>query len=155
MHASPDYYGAFPTDPYSHTPGFNGVQQPGMTGQVKEDIITRFFELGLLVRDGQIAFSPVLLKREEFTGGPESWRHAQDTGVSEETIEAGSLAFTLCGVPVIYRIAEQARVKVISAEGATEDFEGNRLGQRQSRSLFLRDGKIRRIEVDVPANRRR
>ena len=31
----PDEYGAFPTDPYSHTPSFAGVQQPGMTGQVK------------------------------------------------------------------------------------------------------------------------
>ena len=36
-----------PTDPYSHTPGFAGVQQPGMTGQVKEEILTRWGELGL------------------------------------------------------------------------------------------------------------
>ena len=36
---SPDKYGAFPIDPYSHTPGDGGVKQPGMTGQVKEDII--------------------------------------------------------------------------------------------------------------------
>jgi hypothetical protein len=34
---SPLHYGAFPTDPYSHTPGHSGAQQPGMTGQVKED----------------------------------------------------------------------------------------------------------------------
>ena len=37
----PDQYGAFPTDPYSHTPFFAGAQQPGMTGQVKEDIILK------------------------------------------------------------------------------------------------------------------
>ena len=37
-HKSPYIYGAFPTDPYSHTPGNMGVQQPGMSGQVKEDI---------------------------------------------------------------------------------------------------------------------
>ena len=42
---SPDLYGGFPTDPYSHTPGHTGAQQPGMTGQVKEDIISRFAEL--------------------------------------------------------------------------------------------------------------
>ena len=29
-------YGAFPTDPYSHTPSAGGAKQPGMTGQVKE-----------------------------------------------------------------------------------------------------------------------
>ncbi len=38
-------YGAIPTDPYSHTPGFAGAQQPGMTGPVKEDIC-RLGELG-------------------------------------------------------------------------------------------------------------
>ena len=32
---SPDVYGAFPTDPYSHTPKGQGAKQPGMTGQVK------------------------------------------------------------------------------------------------------------------------
>jgi hypothetical protein len=40
-------YGAFPADPYSHTPGEGGAQQPGMTGQVKEEILTRWGELGL------------------------------------------------------------------------------------------------------------
>ena len=40
VNKSPDLYGAFPTDPYSHTPFGRGAQQPGMTGQVKEDIIS-------------------------------------------------------------------------------------------------------------------
>ena len=44
VHKSPELYGAFPTDPYSHTPGGKGAQQPGMTGQVKEDVISRFGE---------------------------------------------------------------------------------------------------------------
>ncbi|MDZ7723062.1 MAG: hypothetical protein U5R06_09730 [candidate division KSB1 bacterium] len=57
-HKSPDLYGAFPTDPYSHTPRHTGVQQPGMTGQVKEDIISRFGELGVCVRKGKISFHP-------------------------------------------------------------------------------------------------
>ncbi|MFN5885286.1 MAG: hypothetical protein ACK445_08080, partial [Bacteroidota bacterium] len=35
VHKTPVLYGAFPTDPYSHTPATKGVQQPGMTGQVK------------------------------------------------------------------------------------------------------------------------
>ncbi len=32
LNKSPELYGAFPTDAYSHTPGNAGVQQPGMTG---------------------------------------------------------------------------------------------------------------------------
>ncbi|HEX4120973.1 MAG TPA: hypothetical protein VH619_10180, partial [Verrucomicrobiae bacterium] len=43
---TPADYGAFPMDPYSHTPGAGGARQPGLTGQVKEDILCRFGELG-------------------------------------------------------------------------------------------------------------
>ncbi|MGK2927519.1 MAG: hypothetical protein ACSLE2_18050, partial [Lysobacterales bacterium] len=73
LHATPARYGAFPLDPYSHTPGFAGAQQPGMTGQVKEDIISRFSELGISVNAGEIAFEPVTLKRGEFLCEPAAW----------------------------------------------------------------------------------
>ena len=66
VNKSPDLYGAFPTDPYSHTPFGRGAQQPGMTGQVKEDIISRFGELGLRVFDGKIRFDPSILRKDEF-----------------------------------------------------------------------------------------
>jgi hypothetical protein len=63
VHKSPMLYGAFPTDPYSHTPAGKGAQQPGMTGQVKEDILSRFGELGVFVNEGCIHFNPCLLRR--------------------------------------------------------------------------------------------
>ena len=66
LHKSPKLYGAFPTDPYSHTPGGKGAQQPGMTGQVKEDIISRFGELGVRIKNGKLQFNPILLKKDEF-----------------------------------------------------------------------------------------
>lgn len=81
-HKNPAEYGAFPFDPYSHTPSMAGVQQPGMTGQVKEDIISRFFELGVSVRDGQITFCPTMLKDTDFVNG--------------------ELRFTYCGTEIIY-----------------------------------------------------
>ena len=56
VHKSPSLYGAFPTDPYSHTPANKGAQQPGMTGQVKEDVISRFGEMGINIRQGKISF---------------------------------------------------------------------------------------------------
>jgi hypothetical protein len=58
-------YGAFPFDPYSHTAAEGGAQQPGMTGQVKEEILTRWGELGLRVKDGLVRFQPVLLDERE------------------------------------------------------------------------------------------
>ncbi len=66
VHKSPELYGAFPTDAYSHTPATKGAQQPGMTGQVKEDLLSRFGELGVFVEEGKIVFKPRLLKDSEF-----------------------------------------------------------------------------------------
>ena len=66
VHKSPKLYGAFPTDPYSHTPMFRGAQQPGMTGQVKEDVLARWGELGIVIEEGCLQFSPVLLRTSEF-----------------------------------------------------------------------------------------
>ena len=82
-HKNPAEYSAFPFDPYSHTPSMAGVQQPGMTGQVKEDIISRWFELGVSVTNGQITFAPTMLRDEDF--------------------KDGELRFTYCGTEVIYR----------------------------------------------------
>ena len=82
-HKSPKEYGSFPFDAYSHTPSMAGVQQPGMTGQVKEDIISRFFELGVSVHDGQITFRPTMLTDADFKNG--------------------ELHFTYCGTEVIYK----------------------------------------------------
>ncbi len=84
-------YGAFPMDPYSHTPGEGGAQQPGMTGQVKEEILTRWGELGLRFEQGHIRFDPVLL----------------DAG---EIPPDGALTFTLARVP--YRIQRGAFTEV-------------------------------------------
>ena len=73
VHKSPELYGAFPTDPYSHTPAGKGAQQPGMTGQVKEDILSRFGELGVFVKEGKLFFNPRLLRENEFLKDPSSF----------------------------------------------------------------------------------
>lgn len=82
-HKAPAEYGSFPFDAYSHTPSMAGVQQPGMTGQVKEDIISRFFELGVQVQNGQITFCPTMLTDADFRDG--------------------ELRFSYCGTEIIYR----------------------------------------------------
>ncbi|MDX1460048.1 MAG: hypothetical protein R3348_03235 [Xanthomonadales bacterium] len=153
VHKPPAEYGAFPIDPYSHTPGFIGVQQPGMTGQVKEDVITRFTELGVHVKDGCVAFEPGMLRRGEFLTEPRTWVY--DTGESgpcEETLPAGSLAFSVCGVPVIYRLAESEGIEVHTSDGEAHGASGNQVGKDWCQSLFRRDGRVQKIIVDVPAS---
>ncbi|MEJ2400123.1 MAG: hypothetical protein P8Y52_01910 [Xanthomonadales bacterium] len=152
---SPADYGAFPTDPYSHTPRFAGVQQPGMTGQVKEDIISRFGELGVRVRNGDVRFEPVYLQRAEFTSQASAWRYAGARGASREDLEPGTLAFQFCGVPIVYRIAEATGIRIYGANGAADERTGPGLGPEWSAALFRRDGSIRRIEVAIDARRLR
>jgi hypothetical protein len=156
VHKPPAEYGAFPVDPYSHTPEFTGVQQPGLTGQVKEDLITRFWQLGVRVVRGEVGFEPVLLGRDEFLQEPASWSYSAGGPESTEELPAGSLAFTLCGVPVIYRVAESGRLQVFGEEGSAPTvIQGTRLGPRLSRSLLRRDQRIRKLVVDVPESKLR
>ncbi len=148
----PGEYGAFPIDPYSHTPAHAGAQQPGMTGQVKEEIITRMGELGVRVSHGAVRFEPLLLRRGEFFPEATSWRVLDVDGREEELgLPAGSLGFTLCGVPVVYRLAGTAStVSVVERSGQVATVPGDRLDEDASRRLFQRDGSIRRIEVEMP-----
>jgi hypothetical protein len=150
VHKSPAEYGAFPFDPYSHTPAFTGVQQPGLTGQVKEDLITRFRQLGVRVAQGEVAFEPVMLGRDEFLQEPASWSYSAGGHELTEELPAGSLAFTLCGVPVIYRMADSACLQVFGEEDAPTVIHGTRLGPELSRSLFRRERRIRKLVVDLP-----
>ena len=118
-HKNPAEYGAFPFDPYSHTPSMAGAQQPGMTGQVKEDIISRWFELGVTVRDGQIAFCPTMLTDEDFV--------------------QGELRFSYCGTEIVYK----------RSAGSSQPSEGLMLTKEQSQHIFARDGQIKEIIVEV------
>jgi hypothetical protein len=104
---TPAEYGAFPTDPYSHTPGHGGASQPGMTGQVKEEILTRFGELGVRIAGGRVRFQPTLLRPQEFLREPGEFRYLDVDGAWQAIeVPAGGLAFTWCQVPVVYRLAK-------------------------------------------------
>jgi hypothetical protein len=146
----PENYGAFPMDPYSHTPGQGGARQPGLTGQVKEDVICRFGELGVLVKNGGIHFCPRLLRSEEFVTGRTEFNYCDLTGAKQRlALKPGELAFTYCQVPVVYRLAKKNSLNVISANGTTRQYEAPGLDSTASREIFARTGKIIRIEVSL------
>jgi hypothetical protein len=144
----PDVYGAFPTDPYSHTPKGQGAKQPGMTGQVKEEILTRQVELGIFVNHGQITFDPILLRKEEFITQPTTFEVFNLEG-NPHLVElpAGSLAFTLCQTPVIYHTGEKSGMQIHFADGNIEEVSGSRLDFELSQHIFMRDGFIEKIIV--------
>ncbi|MDG1760470.1 MAG: hypothetical protein P8L72_07885 [Flavobacteriaceae bacterium] len=149
-HKSPEVYGAFPTDPYSHTPGGKGAQQPGMTGQVKEDILSRFGELGVVVENGILQFNPAILRNEEFLQHPEVFEYVGVTKQKKSIeLEKDSLAFTYCQVPVVYKKSFEASIEVQLHDGTSLHFKGNQLDKKTSTSIFERDGKIIKLTVFV------
>jgi len=146
---TPQVYGAFPSDPYSHSPGHLGAQQPGMTGQVKEEILTRWGELGVEVDNGSLHFDPHLLRQEEFFIDKHVFVYPGLDG-AETTWElpAESLAFTYCQIPICYQLADAASISIERGQGTT-CVEGNTLSPADSTEIFARTGSISRLVVKV------
>jgi len=150
LHKSPELYGAFPTDPYSHTPAHRGAQQPGMTGQVKEDILVRFGELGLNVSNGTLNFTPHLLNKSEFKQDVSHFDFVEVNQDEESlTLPDQTLGFTYCQVPIIYKIAEKESVHVMFSDETSVLTDGLSLQKDACEMLFERTGKIRKIEVHL------
>lgn len=136
-HKTPAKYGSFPFDPYSHTPLMAGVQQPGMTGQVKEDIINRFFELGVLVQNGQLSFNPCILNKNEFNAP------------SGSDYSFPWLTFSYCGVDITYLIDNAPGIEIISSTGTSLQTGHYSLSATFSKSLFFRVGEIKKIVIHL------
>jgi hypothetical protein len=147
-HKSPELYGAFPTDPYSHTPGGKGAQQPGMTGQVKEDLLCRFGELGVRVSSGQLHFDRALMHREEFLTEPAAFEYV-DVEQRWQTIEltAESLAYTVCQVPVVHKRGDKAEIEITMTDGRTKRIEGSVLSRKLSSTIFRRSHEVIQLTV--------
>jgi hypothetical protein len=147
LYKSPEQYGAFPTDPYSHTPAHRGAQQPGMTGQVKEDIITRFKELGVKIDAGKIQFNPTYLQKKEFY--PES-KTVEFIVVNGQKLSLempqNSLAFSICQTPVIYTLNDENKI-IVKYKTKNETIQNIELNAEISKSIFNRTGEIQSINV--------
>ena len=144
---SPSEYGAFPSDPYSHTPENAGVKQPGMTGQVKEDLLARFLELGLNVENGCIRFRLELFDRDELS---DEARNLQVAGPSGEWITVpvpeNGFGYTYCQMPIIYKPNPVDAITIHYNDGRKMKIDGLTLDRESSQHVFSRTGKIAWIE---------
>jgi len=127
-----------------------------MTGQVKEEILCRFGELGVRVSDGEVHFRPALLRAREFM------IESRDTGYVDVddnwqtiTVPLDGLAFTWCQVPIIYRLDDDAEpgLSIVLNDGKQLQFAQLALPAEQSSDLFERSGRIRQITVTFKTNR--
>ena len=151
---SPAAYGAFPSDPYSHTPEKAGVKQPGMTGQVKEDILARFAEIGVHIEAGCVGFRTGLLDRSEVLDSPGELSFFDLTGnLKTIPIPSGGFGFTLFQVPITYRASDDDAIEVHRPNGESQTGPGLRLDPETSQLLFSRSGEVERITCHLRALR--
>ncbi|MGB3006592.1 MAG: hypothetical protein WBC06_08795 [Chitinophagaceae bacterium] len=153
VHKSPERYGAFTIIPYSHTPLHKGAQQPGMTGQVKEDILARMGELGVKMKEGKLVFEPRLLDRSEFLQKETKATFIlADGSLKNIVLEPDSLAFTVCQVPVIYKSATSNKIEVYYSNGIHETFHTSEMNDVISSKIYQRTGEIDHLKVYVDEN---
>ncbi|MCS5489468.1 hypothetical protein [Algoriphagus limi] len=154
VHKSPSVYGAFPTDPYSHTPASKGAQQPGMTGQVKEDIICRFGELGVFIENGQLSFKPIMLKKSEFLNKGQVFNYFNVEGKAVQIpVNENSLCFTFCQVPIVYKIGSKNGIEASLENGKEIQQKGNLLLSKElSQKIFDRTGEVQKLIVHLDSS---
>ena len=147
----PEIYGAFPTDPYSHTPKGQGAKQPGMTGMVKEEILTRQAELGLTIQAGKLVFDNLLVDPGELLTAPADFPYLDVNGQEQViALHVGSLAYTFCQTPIVLETSTHWSLTVALENGKIQEVEGNTLDESNSRHIFLRDGQVKWLRVSFP-----
>jgi hypothetical protein len=121
-----------------------------MTGSVKEEILTRQMELGISIEDGHLAFDFLLLDRQEFLTIPSVFSYWSVDGQQQQIeLEAGSLAYSICQVPIILQASNEMCIGVHLTDGSTQQIEGHVLDSVNSRHIFRRDGMIHHLVVSV------
>ncbi|AHC14185.1 hypothetical protein [Salinispira pacifica] len=128
---TPLEYGAVPLDPYSHSPWEQGAKQPGMTGQVKEEVLTRFAELGMVIRDGRIFFMPELILDDQWIPGEDRF------------------SFQFCGIRFTVARAKENRIEIDRSGEESVVISGLEISEELSRNIFLRDGSVTAVTVTI------
>ena len=126
-----------------------------MTGQVKEELITRRMELGLRFNSGEIRFSPSLLLEDEWRMDERDWLIPAGDRVPARkiSIPTPGLGFQMCGVPVVYQRGDgPTRIHLVDSEGNHRLIEGDVIDADTARGIFERDGRVSMITVDISSS---
>jgi hypothetical protein len=97
-------------------------------------------------------FLPTLLKAEEFTHEPATFDFVDVDGTDQSlALPAGGLGFTLCQIPVVYKVIDDRGAAAVRFnDGSTVAVPDSCFDADLSEAIFSRSGRITRIEVGVP-----
>jgi hypothetical protein len=125
-----------------------------MTGMVKEEILTRQMELGFSIENGCLVFNFLLLNRDEFLVGQTEFAYLNVHGRPEKMeLPAGSVAYTVCQVPILLQISDELCIEVHFSDSSTQQINGFVLDSVNSQHIFQRDDVVHHLVVCMIANR--
>ena len=105
-------------------------------------------ELGLVVSEGEITFSPVILRKSEFLSKPATLDYFDVNGERQAiALAEGQLGFTYCQVPVVYSLADEFSIVVTMSDGASKTIAGNAIDTETSMLIFDKKNAVAKIEV--------
>ena len=111
-----------------------------MTGQVKEDILNRWSELGVGVENGQISFCPTFLSDKEWLTQESIFEYLSLQGNFEQLkLSAGELAFTYCQVPIVYKKSGGNGIQVGLKEARKSPFRERIIWAKNTRLPSLKE----------------
>jgi hypothetical protein len=121
-----------------------------MTGQVKEDILSRMGELGVAVKEGKITFSPGFFNKAEFLKAPATFSYVDvDFTPQQIAMEKDSICFTYCQVPIVYKLTDEEGLEVIFKARPPVSSDTLQLDRATSELVFARAGEVERIIVSI------
>ena len=104
--------------------------------------------MGVQVEAGILKFDPFMLRDDEFLTNPQSFEYI-DLNKEKHKIELekGTLGFTYCQVPIVYKKAMSSKIEVHYNDGTRRVIEGNQLDLTVSRMIFKRTHEIHKLVV--------
>jgi hypothetical protein len=106
-----------------------------------------------MVKDNCLHFGGSLLDKHEYLNEADSFEYYNASGQRQTFIlQPGSMGFTFCQIPVVYKHAEKTNVQVLFYDGHSYRTGENRLPSEITDKIFKRTGEIERIEVALTDN---
>jgi hypothetical protein len=121
-----------------------------MTGMVKEEILTRQLELGYSIEDGCLVFDFLLLSRSEFLSEPSEFAYLNVDGQQQKLeLPAGSMAYTICQVPILLRLSNEPGIHAHLLNGIVHRIDDHVLDPINSQHVFQRDSVVHHLVVST------
>jgi hypothetical protein len=94
-----------------------------------------------------------MLRKEEFLTEPKTFSYVDvNSDMHQLNLESGSLAFSYCQVPIIYKLGDITKLEAVMRNGSISKSENLSLDLELSKRVFGRNGDIVQIIVQFNKN---